>query len=93
MKLREAAPVRHTRGPAFVTSVRGCTLADIRTPSFALASEARALAERRLELGLGLRDAAIRLGIRAIELSGLEHGRLVPENPGDWAAAINRLGP
>lgn len=85
MKFREATPIRHRRGVAFVTRARGCGLEDVRTPSYDVRPEAHALAALRKEAGLGLHDAASKLGMRAVELSGLEHGRLVPEDRGEWA--------
>lgn len=74
MKLREANVMAYSRGVAFVTRARGCGLEDVRVPVYTICYEARAFYELRRSSGLGLRDAASALGIRAIELSGLEHG-------------------
>jgi hypothetical protein len=76
---------------AFVSRGRGCGLEEIVMPRYYLAREAQAFAALRKRLGLGLRDAAVKLGIRAVELSGLEHGRLVPEDPSAWAELARKL--
>lgn len=89
--LRASVPVSYRRGAAFVTRARGCGLEDVRTPVYTLSRQATDLATYRKELGLGLRDAANRIGIRAVELSGLEHGRLVPEDPSDWERMMGAL--
>jgi hypothetical protein len=91
MKLRESTPAAHRRGPAFVTRSRGCGLEDVRTPVYNVSAPARELARLRSERGIGLRDAAAALGIRAVELSGLERGRFEPEDSGDWALMTSRL--
>lgn len=94
MKLVEAIPVRYERGAAFVTRESGCSLEDIRRPIFDHSPQAERLHAARVARGFGLRDAALALGLRAVELSGLENGRLVPESPSDWtlleAALQNR---
>jgi len=90
MRLREATPRTHVRAPGFVTRSRGCGLEDIRMPLYDVSPEAHALSALRKEIGLGLRDAASKLGIRAIELSELERGRLVPEN---WSKILETLKP
>ena len=92
MRFTEATPTRYERSPAFVTRERGCSLEDVRRPVFIIGSQAQGLTRRRKELGLGLRDAAARLGMRAVELSGLEHGRLVPVDREEWARMIEQLG-
>ena len=91
MKLREATPVGYHRGAAFVTRTRGCALEDVRTPQYWVSQAALDLADYRKELGLGLSVAANKIGIRAVELSGLEHGRYVPEEPGAWAKMMEAL--
>jgi len=91
VKLREATPYKHERGIAFVTRSRGCGLEDIRTPLYDVCPGARAISATRKEAGLGLRDAAIKFGIRAVELSGLESGRLVPEDPNEWATMTDKI--
>jgi hypothetical protein len=94
MKLREATPLEHRRGTAFVSRERGCGMEDVRTPVFNVSIEARGLLELRKQLGLGLSEAANKIGIRAVELSELEHGKLVPEGGRkDWinmAEALKR---
>jgi len=84
MKLVEATPLRHERTAAFVTRTSGCSLEDIRRPVYARTPEAERLHAARVARGFGLRDAALALGLRPIELSGLEHGRLVPASTEDW---------
>lgn len=84
MRLREATPIEHRRSAAFVTRTRGCGLEDVRTPVYVVSVEAKGLLELRKQFGLGLRDAAGKIGIKAVELSGLEQGRLVPEGAADW---------
>lgn len=91
MKLIEVTPSAHRRGAAFVTRSRGCGLEDVRTPVYNVSEEARQLSVLRRERGIGLRDAAAALGIRAVELSGLEHGRLAPEEPGDWQQMASKV--
>lgn len=91
MKLVAARPERFERGPAFVTRTRGCTLEEVRRAVFRVSPSAEKLAAKRKELGVGLRDAASRLRLRAVELSGLEHGRLVPADPADWTTLLAML--
>lgn len=80
MKLVPASPIRHERSVAFVTRQRGCSVEDVRLPVYERSRGAERIVALRKELGLGLRDAASRMGIRAAELSGLERGSLVPEH-------------
>lgn len=84
MKLRSATPVEHRRGQAFVTRARGCTSEEILTPVYKIGPEAERLIEIRRGRNIALRDMASRLGFRAVELSALENGRLVPEDPKHW---------
>lgn len=80
MKLVPASPIRHERSVAFVTRQRGCSVEDVRLPVYERSRGAVKILALRKTLGLGLRDAASRMGIRAAELSGLERGSLVPEH-------------
>lgn len=91
MRLREVAPARHERTAAFVTRERGCSYEEVRRPMYRLSQGAHDLAALRKKLGVGLRDAAIRIGVRAVELSGLEHGRLEPEDPDGWSKILEAL--
>lgn len=91
MKLVKAVPLRHERGAAFVMRARGCNLEDVRRPVYDIGPSARRLRGLRVERGLGLRDAAGRLGLRAVELSQLERGVVVPSNPSDWTVLLGRL--
>jgi hypothetical protein len=91
VKIVPAIPVRHERSVAFVTRQRGCSMEEIRSPVFDLSPRAEKLHALRLGLGLGLRDAASQMGIRAVELSGLERGRMVPSRAADWALLEERL--
>ena len=91
MKLIEAEPSGYERGAAFVTRARGCGLEDVRTPIYNVSAPAGALRTARRVAGLGLRDAASMIGVRAVELGGLERGRLVPEDPLDWAEMIDKM--
>jgi hypothetical protein len=84
MRLREAVPVRHERSDAFVKRARGCSIEQVRSPVYAVSPAARELRERRVRESISLCDAASRAGIRAIEWSGVEHGKLVPEAAADW---------
>ena len=84
MRLREAVPVRHERSAAFVKQSRGCSIEQVRSPVYALSPAAAELRERRVRASVSLRDAASRAGIRAVEWSGVEHGKLVPESASDW---------
>ena len=85
MKLRPVEPRSHQRSATFVTRARGCTLEEILAPIYTVPEEARELFRFRKEKGIGLGVAAGKLGIRVVELSGLERGRYVPEDPSDWA--------
>ena len=80
MRLVPASPIRYERSVAFVTRQRGCSLEDVRVPVYERSRGAERIVALRKEIGLGLRDAASRMGIRAAELSGLERGSLVPEH-------------
>lgn len=84
--LRDAVPVRHERTVAFVTRARGCGLEEVLRPVYAASAMAADLRERRVKASVSLRDAASRAGIRAVEWSGVEQGRLVPESMDDWNA-------
>ena len=91
MKLVAVEPSRYERGAAFITCVRGCTLEDVRTPVYPSSTRAGALRTLRKVARLGLRDAASMLGVRAVELSGLERGRLVPEDESEWLKMFEKL--
>ena len=80
MKIVPASPIRHERSVAFVKRQRGCSLEEVRVSVYEHSPGAERIVALRKELGLGLRDAAIRMGIRAAELSGIERGSLVPEH-------------
>lgn len=84
MRLRDAIPVRHERTAAFVKQARGCSIEQVRSPVYAVSPAATELRARRVRASVSLRDAASRAGIRAIEWSGVEHGKLVPASPADW---------
>lgn len=84
MRLREVTPMRHERGSAFVKRARGCGIEEVRRPVYAASPMAEDLRSRRVRASVSLRDAASRAGIRAVEWSGVEQGRLVPESPADW---------
>lgn len=86
MRLREAVPVRHERSDAFVKRARGCSIEQVRSPVYAVSAMATELRWLRVRASVSLRDAASRAGIRAIEWSGIENGRLVPETTADWDA-------
>jgi len=92
MKLREATPTNYRRGAAFTTRARGCGMEDVRMPVYVVSDEARGLLELRKQLGIGLRDAASKLGLRAVDLSALERGQLVPEGGiADWVKMAEAL--
>jgi len=92
VKLIEITPSEYRRGPAFVTRARGCGLEDVRMPVYGVSAEARGLSELRKLLGFGLHEAARKIGIKAIELSCLERGQLVPEGGrNDWMMMAERL--
>lgn len=84
MRLRDAIPVRHERSDAFVKQARGCSIEQVRSPVYAVSAAATELRERRVRASISLRDAASRAGIRAVEWSGVEQGKLVPESSADW---------
>jgi len=89
MKLRKATPIEHRRGTAFVTRARGCTSEEILTPVYTIGPEAERLNQIRRGRNMPLRDMASRLGFRAVELSALENGRLVPEDPKAWQRILD----
>ncbi len=92
MKLREATPIKFTRGTSFVTRERGCSMEDVRVPSYNISVEARGLSELRKQLGLSLRDAASKVGVSAVEFAKLERGQLVPVGGrGEWMAMADLL--
>ncbi len=92
MRLREAQPVRHERAPAFVTRARGCGMEEVRRPVYEVSGLAADLRAGRVLAGVSLRDAASRAGIRAVEWSGIEQGRLVPESAADWGVLRTAAG-
>jgi hypothetical protein len=91
MKLIKASPSGYERSPAFVTRARGCELEDVRSPVYRVSARAGALRTLRQGARLGLRDAASELGVSAVELSGLERGRLVPEDEKEWPKMMETL--
>ena len=91
MKLVKADPSGYERSAAFVTRARGCGLEDVRSPMYAVSARAGALRTLRKVARLGLRDAAIELGVSAIELSSLERGRMVPEDENEWLKMLETL--
>lgn len=93
MKLREALPIRYERGAAFVTRERGCTLEEVAHPVYEPSAFAADLRERRITAGVSMRDAASRAGMRAVEWSGVEQGRLLPETREDWEAMRKAVEP
>lgn len=52
-----------------------------------------ALRAARVAADLVLREAARLLGLRAVELSGLEVGRLAPDDPAAWGEWMRMLRP
>ena len=91
MKLRPVTPEKYARGTAFVTRARGCVLEEIRTPIYSTTPESDALWALRRKLKLSLGEVASRIGVGAIEVSGLERGRLAPEEWGDWTKMIDKI--
>lgn len=85
MKLREATPVRHDRTSAFVMRKRGCSMEEVLMPVYERSAMAADLRARRVKAGVSLRDAASRAGVRAVEWSGVEQGRLVPDSMEEWS--------
>lgn len=53
--------------------------------------EGEALRQLRLELGLNLRPAAVRIGITGSILSGLENGSFTAEVPEEWDEIRRRM--
>lgn len=84
MKLREVTPLRHRRTNAFVMRARGCTMEEVTMPVFEPSAMAVDLRERRVKAGVRLGEAASRAGVRVLEWSGVETGRLVPDSMDDW---------
>jgi hypothetical protein len=64
------------------------TWGPIEVPAYPPSPNGDRLRARRVELGLGLRDAATRLGLAPVELSGLERGSYTTD---DWDAAFAAL--
>jgi len=93
MRLREAVPVRHERSDAFVMRARGCSIEQVRSPVYAVSAAATELRVRRVRACISLREAASKAGIRAIEWSGVEHGKLVPESSADWDILNKAVAP
>lgn len=91
MKLLDVTPIGYERGAAFVSRARGCGLEDVRTPVYPASAHAGALHTLRRVAGLGLRDAASVLGLRAVELSALERGRVTPEDESEWVRMMETL--
>jgi len=91
MRLIKASPSGYERSAAFVTRARGCGLEDIRSPVYRVSARAGALRTLRQGAGLGLRDAASEMGVSAVELSGLERGRLLPEDENEWLKMLGTL--
>lgn len=77
---------------AFVTRESGCGVETLKLDVFSDEDRARgeALRERRVAAGLCLGQAADFLGLRAVDLSGLERGRMRFADPEAAEAAIAR---
>ena len=85
MKLQKVIPAAYRLGPTFAMRARGCTLEDIRMPVYHVSVQAKGFRAARRAARVGIGDAAAKLGISAIELSGLESGKYRLEDPKDWA--------
>jgi hypothetical protein len=91
MKFRITIPSHYERSPAFLMRRRGCALEDVRAPVYLVSAPAVELRALRLSRRMGLTDAARKLGIRALELAGLERGHLEPEELSEWSNMTRRL--
>lgn len=61
---------------------------EIQLPAYPDSENGRKLRARRIEIGLGLRDAAKLLGLSPVEASGLERGAYDTD---DWPAVFDAL--
>lgn len=89
MKLLPIAPESTTRGVALACGGGRNHLVECDVPSYPLTDDARDFRRARIQAGLSVRVVAIRLGIRATELSDVERGAKVPD---DWATWWERSG-
>jgi hypothetical protein len=87
-RIIELPAIGTRRTTAFVSRADGCGgLQIVDLPVHPVTLDHERFAEARRAAGLSIRDAALKLGIRAVHVSGLEHGRCAPED-GDWDALI-----
>jgi len=88
LRLFDVPPVGSREVTGFVCTADGTGIARVDLPVYPAHPKGEALAATRKALGLGLRDAADRLGLRPSQVSGLEHGSL---RVVDWDEAFARL--
>lgn len=82
------AAIGKRTGPAFVSRRDGsCSYEDVTTPVYPESPRGELFRAHRVALGVSLRQAADALGLSAVEVSGLEHGRYVFTDAGEWDRA------
>jgi hypothetical protein len=82
LRLIPVQPVGTTRSAGFACGPRGCVLDVFESPQYPAHPQGRALRDARVDAHMSLGELARALGIRAVELSELEHGRLTTDAPG-----------
>lgn len=88
MKIVKVNPIGEHNGTAFI----GGHLREVPLPTYPPSPDGKRLRNRRVALGLSLREAAIALGVRAVELSELERGAARLSTAEEWNEAIRALG-
>lgn len=81
----ESTGLRQTT--ALVCTARGCEVQPVTLDTYPPSPRGERLRALRVELGLGLREAARALGVKASELSGLEFGRARLADEAEWDRA------
>lgn len=88
-KLKEVKPIGTSKSPAMVcTENHGCSMQETEMPVYPISSQGTIIALTMKERRIGLRDAAVRIGMTATELSGIRQGRLVFESQDEFEQAL-----
>jgi len=89
LRVIEVSPTGTRATTGFVCTRDGTSgVATVDLPIYPPSLDGERFAATRKRLGLSLRDAADRLGLRPTQVSGLEFGRVTLD---DWQAAFKRL--
>ena len=87
MKIVKVNPIGEHNGTAIV----GGHLREVPLPTYPPSPDGKRLREKRIAVGLSLREAAIVLGLSAVDLSMLERGAARLSTAKEWEDVFKRL--